>query len=343
MVLKRWALLLPFLVTGLLMSGGCLPKPYFPGKDPGRLHLRISKAEQAQTRPEFSLLAKDSEIEKLEVILTNKQLSEKKVIQPYQGDHVVTFDSLYPGTWKIQVNGYDRENDIIFYGEDTRSIPPGKTVEAVLMIKPTPGRVMVTVDLSLLQKKGYTVTSGKFYVHEDPSNNRRTPFDLHLEGSYLKNSKEIKLAEGTYETEIYIPQITGALYGCRYGTIDVRSGKVTSVFLESDAGLIINAVIDSNPATPENFTVNLVADQVYLSWDPVAEDDLLAYNIYRSNQEGVLKLHHQVDKDTHSFTETVSPSDFFDGRLIYALSSLDQGGNSSIWTEPVTLYLENSL
>lgn len=345
MVAKRLVLFLSFLLTVLLFSGGCLPKPYFPGKDPGRLHLRISKAEEAQTpaRQEFSLLAKSDDLEKLEIILTNKKLTEKKEIQPFQDELTVTFDSLYPGTWKIQVHGYDQENDEIFYGEDTRLVPPGQTVEAVLWIKPTPGRVRVTVDVSLLLSKDYSVTAGKFYVYENPENNRSTPFDLHLEGNQLTNSKTIKLAEGTYETEIYIPQKTGAIYGCHYGYINVRSGKETPVHLESDAAFIINAVIDSNPATPENFTVNLVGNQVYLSWDPVTEADLLAYNIYRSNKDGVLKLHHQVDKDTHFFTETVSPADFANGRLRYALSSLDRGGNHSLWTEPVTIYLENVL
>ncbi|HHT49449.1 MAG TPA: hypothetical protein GXZ98_09190 [Firmicutes bacterium] len=342
MVRKNFTLLAVLLVTSFFLSGGCLRKPYFPGQDLGTLRLRIKEAENTQTQQEFSLLAKSNELEKLEIILTNKEYLKKKEIQPYLGEHVVTFDSLYPGTWKIQVNGYDREDDVIFYGEDTRSIPPGKTVEASLMIKPAPGWVMVTVDLALLQAEGYTVTSGKFYVYKDPSNNRSTSFDLHLEGNYLKNSKEIKLAEGTYETDIYIPQKTGAIYGCHYGLIQIRSGKETAIHLDSDAGLIIDAVIDANPATPENFSGTLIGDQVYLSWDPVFESDLVLYNIYRSNKEGVLKLHDQVDKDTHSFTEVVSPGDFGNGCLKYAVSSLDWSGNNSIWTEPVVFYLAES-
>ena len=343
MVRKRRAFLLFSLLSGLVLSGGCLPKPYLPGKVPGKLYLRIRRAEQPQTRQAFSLLAKSEDIVKLEIILTNKQLSERKEIQPFLGEHVVTFDALYPGTWKIQVNGSDQENDVIFYAEETRTVPPGQTLAADLWIKPAPGRVMVTVDVSFFQKNGYTVSSGKFYVHEDPTSNRKTSFDLHLEGGYLKNSKEIKLAPGTYETEIHIPQITDAIYSCHYGLIDVLSGKVTHVELKADGSVNVDIVIDSTPATPENFTGNLVGNVVYLSWDPVAEADLQAYIIYRSNKDGVLKLHCQVEKDTPSFTETVAPEDFAGGRLRYALSSLDQGGNYSYWTPPVTFYLENLL
>jgi len=103
--------------------------------------------------------------------------------------------------------------------------------------------------------------------------------------------------------------------------------------------MIIDAVIDSTPATPENFGVELVAGQATLCWDPVVEGDIVGYNIYRTNKEGFLKLHHQVDKDTPFFSEPVSAGDFCNGCLSYAVSSFDRGGNNSIWTDPVTLYL----
>ena len=325
-----------FFISILFLNGGCLRKPYLPGTDRGTLRLRIRTAEKSVPAAELSFMSLKEEdqefIKDLRILLTNQKLTEEKYYS-YQEGAEITIDSLYPGTWKIQVYGLNPQQIEIFYGEASAIIDPGETVAVSMDIRSAPGRVEVTMDVSILLDKGYDCTSGKFYVYKDPATNISTSFSLSLEGIFLKNSQEISLPKGTYATRINIPQVTNAIYESHYGSINVYSGKVTPVNLSADANLIIDGIIDATPPTPENFQVSLVNGQAYLTWDSVLVSDLAGYNIYRSNQNGRFILHFQVGPEVLSYIDLITETDFFSNRLGYAVSSFDLGGNNSIWTE----------
>ena len=335
-----------FLLTiFLLLNGGCLPKPYLPGNDPGTLRLRLYRAETFQTE-QFTIMAEAASepIAKLLIKLTNNKLFIEKTVEPYQEDQIITIDSLYPGTWKIQVFAYDAQNDWLFYGELDQPILPGKTAEAFLKIGTAPGWVEVSMDVTTLRALGIDTSKGRFYVYEDPESDASTQFDLVLEGNYLKNSKDILLKEGTYEAHISIPNKSNPVYESYYERIDAKSGEVLEIKISADAELIIEGVIDANPPTPDNFQIILIGDQLELSWELIEGiADLAGYNIYRTNREGRFVFYTQVAKEVSSYRDNKPKAEYyFNNRLGYAVSSFDLGGNNSIWTEPGYLYLENS-
>jgi hypothetical protein len=323
----------------LIFFSGCLKKPYLPGKDPGRLYLKIGLAETEK----ISTNAVSTEIEKLLVSLTSKGLKKEQLFEYVGKELVISFDNLYPGTWKIQVYGLDQAKDPIFYGESSIEILPGQTEELFIQILPAPGRVNVTIDISEFLNHGVEVLEGKFYVYLDPNSDRSTSFPLQLEGDYLKNTNEIIINEGTYQAIIYIPQITKYIYKSPYQTINIKAGKLTEIYLEADANLIVNGIIDSTPATPENFKViiNDVEEresetktaQLLITWDPVNESDLAGYYLYRTNKEGRLKLLVKLNTDTIFFEDSITDKDFYYNQIGYAISSFDEGGNESFWTE----------
>ena len=327
-----------FLMIALFSSSACLKQPYFPGKDPGQLHLKISLVEKEK----ISVRAVASEIRRLGVCLTNKKLQVNKEVSYNGGEQIISFDSLYPGFWTIEVFGIDRENDPIFYGKKTREILPGEKAELSMIINPGPGRLEVTIEISELRDLGVDVSEGKIYVYLDPNTNLSTSFSLILEENYLKNEKEIKIPEGTYQARINIPQKSNAVYESHYETVTIRAGKLTELYLQADAKLMIEGKIDSTPATPENFRVTCEEkNKPLLTWDPVQESDLDGYCLYRTNNEGRFILLKQVDKNTFLYQDTIEDKDYFNDIIGYAVSSVDQGENVSFWSEPVYLTYSN--
>ena len=154
--------------------------------------------------------------------------------------------------------------------------------------------------------------------------------------NYLKNAEEINIKEGTYQAIIYIPQKTSAIYESPYQTINIRAGKLTEIHLEANADLMISGTIDSTPATPENLSVVFEGtDNLLVTWDPVIEPDLAGYYLYRTNKEGRLVYLAGLDKETVSFQDSTTNKEFyfFNNQVGYAISSFDEGGNESFWSE----------
>src|SRR5690554_3140811 len=89
------------LLMAVLFCGGCLSKPYLPGKDLGTLHLRIQRAETPAGQEQSSMMALNKPINKIAIVLTNKKTVMTKTVEPYVEGKVITVDSIYPGTWQI--------------------------------------------------------------------------------------------------------------------------------------------------------------------------------------------------------------------------------------------------
>ena len=321
------------LLMAVLFCGGCLSKPYLPGKDLGTLHLRIQRAETPAGQEQSSMMALNKPINKIAIVLTNKKTVMTKTVEPYVEGKVITVDSIYPGTWQIEVKCYDAKDRWFLYGVETKTIQPGENVNLVIIIRLAPGELNVTMDVTPLSAAGYDASRGRLYVYEDPQTDKATIFDLTLEGNLLKHREQILLPQGTYNARIYIPNKSNYFYESDYIKFHVLSGQVETVNLNADASIIIEGLIDLPPATPENFKVTLDNGQPLLRWDPVGDPDLAGYNVYRTNRDGRFVFLDQVDIATHFYHDTkVKIEDYEDNLLGYAVSSYDLRGNNSIWT-----------
>ncbi len=334
----RNRLLLPlFLFCFFLAGSACLKDPYFPGKDPATLCLHINLAEREQ----ITTRAAGSAIMMLQVTLSHQKIPPRSKTVAYngEGEQTIVFDSLYPGTWKIEVSGIDESEDCIFYGESTLNIDPGKTVEVFILLLPAPGSLEIAMEISGLRALGVEVTKGRFYYYPDPKSGTSKTIDLELDGDWLRG--EGKIPEGTYQGEIYIPQKTGTVYyRSPYFTFTIRAGKNTQLTIEADGGANVKGVIDSTPATPENFNIRKIEQGLFeLSWEEVYEPDLAGYYIYRTNQEGRFVYLAEVPPGTHSYLDQITANLFRDGKLGYAVSSFDKSGNVSFWSEQQYIYL----
>ncbi|NLM38325.1 MAG: hypothetical protein GX202_09410 [Firmicutes bacterium] len=319
-------------IAGLFFFGGCLPKPYLPGQDLGRLCLQIRRAETPAEEGHLSTQSQPVEIERLVIRLTNNKAQIQKAVHPYREGEMITIESLYPGTWKVQVFAYDNENKWQFYGEEELAVPPGATVEATLVIGTAPGWVNVALDITALAALGLNVEKGRFYVHEDPASDQTTDFDLVLSGNKLVNKDAILIKAGTYESFIAVPNKSNPVYKSHYHLLNIEAGETVEIVITADASLCVTGRIDANPPTPKNFQVNLIDNQPELCWDPVAVADLAGYNIYRTNSSGRFVLHRQVSPAVNSYRDQeLKAKDFFNNRIGYAVSSFDAGGNNSIW------------
>lgn len=314
---------------GFLFCSACLKEPYFPGKDPGKLYLRITLAEEKT----LSTRAVASAIKELSVKVTCKEaLQEQTVDYTGNGEQLFEFDSLYPGKWKIEVSGLDELGDCIFYGDHTKDIRPGETASVSIEIRPAPGRLKVEMEISNLRAMDVNVTEGKFYYYPDPKSGTSKSFSLELDGDWLRGEGE--LPEGTFQGDLYIPQKTAAKYQSSYYTITIRAGKLTQLNIDADVALIIESHIDSSPATPEGFNVKRIeAGKFGLSWERVTDSDLAGYYIYRTDKNGRFIFLAEVEPGIHTYQDVIEANNFFDGRLGYAVSSYDFVGNVSIWSE----------
>lgn len=321
------------LVLGLFLGGGCLPKPYLPGQDLGTIRLRLERAENISKQEAFSLMAQYEPINKITVVLTSKKTVITRTVDPYVEGEVITVDSIYPGTWQIEVKCYDPNGQWFLYGVATKTIQPGENVELLVIIRLAPGELTMEMDVAPLLAAGYDASRGRLYVYEDPKTDQATIYDLTLEGKVLRNRDPILLPQGTYNALIYIPNKSNYFYESNYIQFDVLSGQEKTVTLKADAGLIIEGIIDLPPATPENFEVRMENGKPLLRWDPVGAPDLAGYNVYRTNRDGRFVFLDQVDTATHYYHDTkVKIEGYTDNRLGYAVSSYDHGGNNSIWT-----------
>ena len=319
------------LLMAVLFCGGCLSKPYLPGKDLGTLHLRIQRAETPAGQEQSSMMALNKPINKIAIVLTKKTVMTKTV-EPYVEGKVITVDSIYPGTWQIEVNAMTQKTDGSFTGLRPRrfSRRERKSGDNYPL---APGELNVTMDVTPLSAAGYDASRGRLYVYEDPQTDKATIFDLTLEGNLLKHREQILLPQGTYNARIYIPNKSNYFYESDYIQFHVLSGQVETVNLNADASIIIEGLIDLPPATPENFKVTLDNGQPLLRWDPVGDPDLAGYNVYRTNRDGRFVFLDQVDIATHFYHDTkVKIEDYEDNLLGYAVSSYDLRGNNSIWT-----------
>lgn len=320
------------LTAGLLFAGGCLRKPYLPGQDPGRLCLQIQRAETPAEEEHVSSTLQSEAIKRLVIRLTNNKAKIEKIVDPYREGEIITIESIYPGTWKVQVFAYGTANKWLFYGAEELPIPPGETVEATLVIGTAPGWVNVSLDITALKALGLNVEKGRFYVHEEADSDRTTDFDLVLNGNKLVNKDEILIKAGTYESFIAIPNKSSPAYISHYHLLSIEAGEMVEVKITADASLCVTGLIDALPPTPENFQVSLIGKQPELSWDPVSVADLAGYNIYRTNRSGRFVLHQQVPPAVNTYRDQeLEAKDFFNNRIGYAVSSFDLGGNNSIW------------
>ncbi|HEY8345113.1 MAG TPA: hypothetical protein VIL66_07985 [Bacillota bacterium] len=326
--------LLFLLIYLSMISGqiGCLKKPSLPGLEGGKLELRIHVADKPATTR-----ASISDLRSFLICLKNQkaQITKEKIIDldgPSPEEYVETsFPDLYPGIWEVDVYGLNQAAKTVFRGGSEVEIKAGAVNRTTIMLIAGPGILEVILDASQIPGFGETINSGRLYVYLDPTTNTSTSFPLTPDGVYLKGKAELN--EGSYSFRVAVPNISNRIYVSSFYDVDILAGEVYLQNITPDNALEIITFIDPAPATPSGLTLRQEGASITLSWKEVDEDDLAEYFIYRTNNEGRFVWHTRTTVST--YTESIEDAPFFRGQLGYAVSSVDQGGNESLWSERV--------
>jgi hypothetical protein len=327
------------------LTAGCLKKPYYPGKDYGKLKIRLVVAEEAAMVQAATAGNKvTAGIEKIVIQLSHGKghLTRTGEI-PYLSNQPMeaNFTSLYPGKWRVTAEAHDEEGFVVLSASCEVTIEPGSSNTTELYLTVAPGFLDFTFDASELPGFGTEITEGKLYVYLDPKTNQSTSFTLTREGDCLTGL--LKLPAGTFQARVAIPQISNSVYESPYYTIHILPGRTEKLTVGPYEELLIGGTINFPPDTPGQLTLDLEEPAgsgsvtVHLSWAAVIVPDLDGYRLYRTNPEGRFVWLAEVDPDTLAYTDTVAPGAYHNGRVGYAVSSFDRGGSESLWSEPVYL------
>jgi hypothetical protein len=163
---------------------------------------------------------------------------------------------------------------------------------------------------------------------------------LYKDGSFFK--AETVLAEGTYEVKIAIPNVSNAIFASSYYLVNIRAGDETNLDISANSSMNIIGVIDSSPQPPTGLTAeyNRESGTVQITWALGTEPDLQGYHLYRTNDEGRL-TRLSINESTNvspPIIDNVTTANFYSDKIGYAVSSFDQGGNESFWSEIVYIY-----
>ncbi|NLY88284.1 MAG: hypothetical protein GX085_01485 [Firmicutes bacterium] len=329
-----------------LLTTGCLQKPYYPGKDYGELKIRLVLAEEAasvQTATTGAMAT--AGIEKILIRLSHGKgkLTRTGEVRYLSGQPMeARFSSLYPGKWQVTAEAYDEEGFVVLHCSREVTIEPGSSNTTELYLTAAPGFLDFTFDASALPGFGTEITEGKLYAYLDPKSNQSTSFPLIRGGDYLKGL--VKLPAGTFQVRVVVPQITNGIYESPYYTVHILPGRTENLTVGPCEELTIGGIIDFPPERPGQLTLSPEEPggsgsvTLHLSWAAVNISDLGGYRLYRTNAEGRFIHLAEVGPDTLVYTDTVPSGNYYNGRVGYAVSSFDRGGNESLWSEPV--YLE---
>lgn len=321
------------LLLSLVFPAGCLKKPYYPGKDYGRLHILLVLAEESGI---MRAGAEDLKEIVLRLLYEGGRMTREEVIPFTAGQPMeASFSSLYPGKWEITAEAFDHENTVVLSSAREVNIEPGSNNTVKLHLSAAPGFLELTLDASEIPGFGTEITAGRLYVYLNPEANTSTGFDLLPEGIFL--TTRASLPAGTFQIRVAVPHINKPVYRSPYYTVHIRSGRVTYLTIIPEEELIVTGIIDFPPKTPAGLTLYRENSLVHLSWEEVVVPDLAGYRLYRTDKEGRFRFLTELPAGRQSHTDEVT-DDYFAGRIGYAVSSFDTGGNESLWSEPA--YLE---
>lgn len=328
-------LLFLLLLCSLLLPAGCLKKPYYPGKDYGSLHISLVVAEEPGPGIMQAGAANLKEIV-LRLVHGKGRMTREEVIPFTAGQPMeAVFASLYPGKWELTAEAFDFEGIVLLSAFREINIEPGSTNTVQLHLTAAPGLLELTLDASKIEGFGTEITSGRLYVYLNPASGTSTIFDLLREGIFL--TARVSLPAGTFQLRVAVPQITDYAYCSPYYTVHIRSGRATQLTIIPEETVNITGIIDFPPTTPNGLTLYREDSLIHLSWEEVLVPDLAGYRLYRTDKEGRFRFLAELSADDHSYTDEVTGG-YFAGRIGYAVSSFDTGGNESLWSEPA--YLE---
>lgn len=328
---------LPLLMAlfSFFIVSGCLPEPQ-PAAKLGAIRLTVSLAEQ-----EFKSSARIEDVKKIRVNLSRKndKLTKDAEADFGTGPVDITIGELYPGVWQVLVTALNDSGAVIFQGSGAAVVESGQTAPLSITLFAGPGTLNISCDVSKIPGIAAT-TAGKLYVYADPTNSSADSYQLLREGDYVKGT--VSLAEGTYQIKVAVPQITGALFVSGYYRVDIEAGKTIDLAINADGSITITAVIDTPPPTPQGLTAVYDPAQatVDLTWQEVNVSDLTGYNVYYSNSEGRMIRATDTPLVLPAFRHDIAKVPFYKGRIAYAVSSCDLGGNESLWSEMVYVYQE---
>lgn len=331
----RFFLNLPLLVALLFVFtvSGCLPPPQ-PTAKLGSIRLTVSLAEQ-----EFNSSALIDDVKKIRVNLSRKgdKLTKDAVADFVTGTVDITIGELYAGIWQVLVSAVNESDVILFQGSGTVTVESGKAVPLSIILSAGPGTLIVSCDVSKITGiEG--ATDGRLYIYKGSATSSYDICPLLRDGDYIRGMTS--LPQGTYQIKIAVPNISDSKYESVFYSIHIKTGETTEIRINADGSIVVSVLIDTPPPTPQGLIAvyDSAGKTVELTWQEVSVDDLAGYYVYFSDSEGWMARATDTPLALPTFTHNIAKVPFYGGRIAYAVSSCDLGGNESIWSEIAYVY-----
>jgi len=264
----RWALLV---ILAAFLAAGCGAVNSLP--QAGQEHsgsLHISADMSAISAMELSEAAVELTIRKNKSVIT-------RVCPVVGGSASFHLENLLIGTWSITMELRDGDGDVTYAASGAIDILPNETTSVSVTLQPKKGVLEVRLDPT---QHGQLTATGKARLNVNPGGYATLAPD---EDGMLVGEKELAPGDYDYSLSFYGESfLVGELiYETPWQTVAIRPGKRVVVFWEPGAGTaLIEGSVDNPPPAPEGVVLQLTAEGLLISWDPVAEPDVSLYRVY---------------------------------------------------------------
>ncbi|HEX2952830.1 MAG TPA: hypothetical protein VHR47_02465, partial [Bacillota bacterium] len=305
-------------------------------QNPGSLSVQLSLKESPTSTKIMMAKADDIRTVKAELRMGKGELS-KETSASFSGNGTqLSFEEVYPGDWNLVVCAMDQNSDVIFQGACDVTIESGEHASTIVELKPADASLEIRFEASAIPGIGDTIKSGKIGICFDHTDTQAKYYDLTLSGTTL-SALIHGLPEGSFSGKICIPNASSAIYTSPYFRINLNAGKTTSIILKPDGTISVNGVIDSTPPTPEIVNISLNGNTAILNWSAVKASDLAGYRIYRTDKSGCFEFVNEVAANSTQYSDIISSGFTYKGKITYVVSSYDQGGNESQWSNSFSI------
>ena len=255
------------------------------------------------------------------------------------------FPKVLIGTWELQVMVYSREGDLAYLGDASVVVQEGKTASIELPLRAAPGVLIMHLDISDFDDcdqpvKGRIIigTGVEPEMVKEFTRGDSPAVTVELNGLTPKtHDLRVELYEKTFHSY-------NRVYQSHWETVTIRPGQTIEVNWHPSTGCVeIIGYIDAPPPPPTSVTTEEHGDGILIFWTPVepVENDLAGYRVYiQTDPLTGFQLAAAVPSGQTSYFYVPEPLTHGDAETVWvqiSVSSVDQGGNESIRSHPLTV------
>ncbi|NLA59411.1 MAG: fibronectin type III domain-containing protein [Firmicutes bacterium] len=290
-------------------------------------------------------MADDDSIGRVKAVLTRGShiLEQDLAVDLASMTAAGSFPKVLIGTWELEVRVCNQHGDLTYMGSTSIFVQEGKTASVELPLRATPGTLVMHMDISDFDS--YQLVKGRIIIGtgQEPE----VVKEFTRDASPIVTVEIDRLSPKTHDLRIELYKDTfhsyNRIYQGPWETITIRPGLTTQVNWNPAWGCVeIIGYIDAPPPPPTSVNVVAEGNGILISWDPVVpvENDLQGYKIYiQTDPFAGFQLAAVVSSQQTSYLYLPEPS-HPEGVIFWAqvaVSSIDQGGNESIRSHPVTV------